>query len=140
MPSSYLFSYGTLQPSKAPPEVRPLVRRLVPIGAATTRGELYDVGSYPGATFGPDVPSVVHGRVYRLPDRETLSKLDVYEEATPDAGRLFVRRRVVARLSDGRRVRCWAYEYNRPTDTMRRLTSGRFVRRAGGTTGAPKAA
>jgi gamma-glutamylcyclotransferase (GGCT)/AIG2-like uncharacterized protein YtfP len=44
-----------------------------------------------------------------------LKSLDAYEGYDPDAPHdsLFARRRVAARLDDGRELQCWVYAYNR---------------------------
>jgi gamma-glutamylcyclotransferase (GGCT)/AIG2-like uncharacterized protein YtfP len=62
----YLFVYGTLLPGVGPIRLRELTRRLRPVGLATVRGRLYDLGAYPGVVVDA-VGDEVAGYVYELP-------------------------------------------------------------------------
>jgi gamma-glutamylcyclotransferase (GGCT)/AIG2-like uncharacterized protein YtfP len=113
--SEYLFSYGTLLPGHAPAEIAGAVAQLRPIGRGTVRGVLYDLGDYPGAVFDSASDKRVLGTVFRIPNDTTfLDKLDEYEGFDPSASRtsLFIRKRHPVRLSTGRTLHCWVYEYN----------------------------
>ncbi len=123
----HLFAYGTLQPGLAPASVRPWVDRLVGVGPASVAGTLYDLGPYPGATFG--TPGVVHGRVYQLPpgDEPAIwAALDAYE-GVPD---LYVRRTVDVTLATGHRLACQAYQYHGDIAGLSPVPSGRYAGRA----------
>jgi gamma-glutamylcyclotransferase (GGCT)/AIG2-like uncharacterized protein YtfP len=126
----FLFIYGTLHPRLAPPCVAGAVRMLRPAGRGTSRGVLYDLGEYPGAKFDTASESIIHGRVYRLPRSiataaAVLHDLDAYESV--DAG-LFVRQPIRVMLRNGRRLICWAYQYNRPCDGAAIVVGGRYAR------------
>ena len=55
-----LFIYGTLHPDRTPREIATAARRLIPVGPATIRGRLYNLGEYPGVILNPtDRKSVV---------------------------------------------------------------------------------
>ena len=111
----FLFSYGTLQPRHAPSEIAPTVRRLRRVGKGSVRGRLYDLGEYPGAVLTRSGPVVI-GQVFELPDDpEVLTRLDEYEGFDPDhpRGSLFVRRRCLVKLYNGKKLPCWGYAYNR---------------------------
>jgi gamma-glutamylcyclotransferase (GGCT)/AIG2-like uncharacterized protein YtfP len=124
----YLFSYGTLLPKHAPREIAPTVRKLRRVGQGFVRGRLYDLGDYPGAVLTRSGP-LIRGLVFELPeDPEVLERLDQYEEfnrSRPKAS-LFVRKRRVVQLQDGRKIYCWIYAYNRPTGTASPLPSGEY--------------
>lgn len=128
----HLFVYGTLSPRHAPPEIAATVRRLRPIGSASVRGRLYDLGEYPGAVLSKTSRSLIRGEVFELPgDGGTLTSLDMYEGFEPDKPRssLFVRRTWPVTLDDGTRLRCWVYEYNGTTKGVQPLRNGRYSRR-----------
>jgi gamma-glutamylcyclotransferase (GGCT)/AIG2-like uncharacterized protein YtfP len=112
----YLFSYGTLQPGHAPAEIAPTVRQFRRVGTGFVRGRLYDLGEYPGAVLSrTGLP--VRGQVFELPDDpKILRRLDEYEGFNPSQpkGSLFVRRRCLVTLKDGKRLSCWVYTYNQP--------------------------
>jgi gamma-glutamylcyclotransferase (GGCT)/AIG2-like uncharacterized protein YtfP len=112
----YLFSYGTLLPEHAPREI------------GFVRGRLYDLGDYPGAVLTRSGP-LIRGLVFELPeDPQVLERLDQYEEfnrSRPKAS-LFVRKRRVVQLQDGRKIYCWIYAYNRPTGTASPLPTGEY--------------
>lgn len=124
----YLFSYGTLLPQHAPREIAPTMRRLRRVGQGFVRGRLYDLGDYPGAVLKRRGP-LIRGLVFELPDDpEVLERLDAYEEfdRSRPQGSLFVRRRRLVSLQNGRKVVCWVYAYNRPTGTASPLPSGDY--------------
>ena len=76
-----LFVYGTLHPSRAPAEIAPTVALLKPIGPATLRGRLLDLGPYPGLILpGTDE---IPGELFALPRHRALrarvwAALDAY--------------------------------------------------------------
>jgi gamma-glutamylcyclotransferase (GGCT)/AIG2-like uncharacterized protein YtfP len=108
-----LFIYGTLHPDRAPAEVAAFARRLKPIGPATIRGHLYNLGSYPGVILDSAAPPIP-GELFAVPDAETLAALDVYEDFRPDDtdNSLFLRVETTATLPDGSFLTCWIYVYN----------------------------
>jgi gamma-glutamylcyclotransferase (GGCT)/AIG2-like uncharacterized protein YtfP len=131
----HLFVYGTLSPQHAPPEIAATVRRLRPVGAASVRGRLYDLGEYPGAILSKSSRSVIRGEVFELPsDAQTLSSLDNYEGFEPGkpSSSLFVRRIWPVVMDDGTRLRCWVYVYNGDTRRALPVQSGRYSRRRAG--------
>jgi gamma-glutamylcyclotransferase (GGCT)/AIG2-like uncharacterized protein YtfP len=131
----HLFVYGTLSPQHAPPEIAATVRRLRPVGAASVRGRLYDLGEYPGAILSKSSRSVIRGEVFELPsDAQTLSSLDSYEGFEPGkpGSSLFVRRTWPVVMDDGTRLRCWVYVYNGDTRRALPVRSGRYTQRRRG--------
>jgi len=124
MPSK-LFAYGTLRQGTAPVEIAQAVARLRRVGSGVARGQLFDLGVYPGAVFaGAGVAAAarcgeIAGEIYEVPDSRTWGELDGYEgfEPSDPAASLFVRRQIEVRLCEsGERAICWAYEYNRPVE------------------------
>lgn len=124
----YLFSYGTLLPDHAPAEIAPVVSRLRPIGRGKVRGRLYDLGDYPGAVLSKTGPVIV-GQIFELPDApEVIKKLDEYEGFDPahPQGSLFVRKRSLVTVGNGKKVWCWIYVYNRHPGDAVPVTGGDF--------------
>ena len=115
-----LFVYGTLAPGSSAADV--LERWIVgePVPDAVP-GVLYDTTrGYPGATFEPDAPTVVHGVVvdldpFRAPD--ALDALDRYE------GHEYAR--VVVRTAAG--LEAQTYAWVAPLDTCVRVAAGRWM-------------
>jgi gamma-glutamylcyclotransferase (GGCT)/AIG2-like uncharacterized protein YtfP len=131
--TQHLFVYGTLSPQHAPPEIAATVRRLRPVGQASIRGRLYDLGEYPGAILSERSRSVIRGEVFELPgDKGTLTSLDNYEGFEPNkqSSSLFLRRARPVTMDDGTRLRCWVYIYNGTTKGAQPLASGRYARRS----------
>src|ERR1700745_600317 len=99
-----LFVCGTPPPRHAPPEIAATVRRLRPVGQASVRGRLYDLGEYPGAVLSEKSRSVIRGEVFELPgDPGTLTSLDNYEGFEPGnrSSSLFLRRTWPVTMDDG---------------------------------------
>ena len=91
------------------------------IGPGTTPGTLFDLGTYPGAVFGPT--GTVHGTVFELPlDDAVLAAFDAYE-GVPD---LYVRLIVPVALTVGRELPCWAYQYNGDPAGRQLIPSGLY--------------
>jgi gamma-glutamylcyclotransferase (GGCT)/AIG2-like uncharacterized protein YtfP len=114
-----LFIYGTLHPDRAPREIAPVVALLRPLGAATLRGRLLDLGPYPGLLLPGD--DLVSGELFALPeDRELEARiwlaLDAYEDFQPASPETSLFTRVLTRvaLPDGSPRRAWVYLFNQP--------------------------
>jgi gamma-glutamylcyclotransferase (GGCT)/AIG2-like uncharacterized protein YtfP len=127
----YLFVYGTLSLNRAPGEVADAVKRLRPVGAATVKGRLYDLGEYPGAILDASARRKISGRVFALPDDQAVLKsLDDYEDYKPHnpEGSLFVRKRATVRLDGGRELQCWVYVYNRDPGAAPLVSGGDYTK------------
>jgi|ERR1700757_868425 gamma-glutamylcyclotransferase (GGCT)/AIG2-like uncharacterized protein YtfP len=126
----YLFSYGTLLPRLAPPEIKPTMQRLRRVGRGFVRGQLFDLGEYPGAILSRKGPTIA-GQIFELPDDpEVLKRLDDYEgfdRSDPQAS-LFIRQRRSVQREDGSKVFCWVYIYNRPLTRARALRGGDYAK------------
>ena len=110
--SAFLFTYGSLQPGKAPPEIATVVAGLEIAGHGYVLGTLRGLGPYPGAVLDEASRDRIPGTIYRLPaDPEVLRRLDEYEEYFPDSPErsAFLRELHSVRWDDGRVVECWVY-------------------------------
>lgn len=124
----YLFVYGTLQPGFTNPFAQFLHQNSQHVGYGTLRGQLYDIGHYPGVRYEPDGADVVHGSLYALNSpADLLAHLDEYESVSnpPAPTDEYVRAIVPIRFGDDE-VRCWIYLYNWPVATDQRIASGRY--------------
>ncbi|HUX66289.1 MAG TPA: gamma-glutamylcyclotransferase family protein [Terriglobales bacterium] len=126
----HIFFYGTLLPGQAPPEIRPALEELRPLGAAVLRGaRLFDLGDFPGAIAEPSGPDL-RGQIFRLPPQpeELLRRLDEYEGYDPAraAQSLFVRHAHRVSLPRGRSVNAWVYFYNRSPSAAGVLAKGSY--------------
>lgn len=100
-----LFIYGTLLPNLVRPPLDALVARLTPLGAATVKGRLYDLGPYPGLVLD-DSQGRVQGELFALPEESALlASLDEYEGSC-----LYRRVECRAMTAAGETVACWVYE------------------------------
>ena len=100
------------------------------LGPGRVRGRLYDLGEYPGGVLDPTGDHWIIGDLLELPtDPAALVALDAYEgysDAAPDTG-LFVRRRCVARLDDGREFESWIYVYNGDVSNAPIIVKGDYL-------------
>lgn len=113
--SEFIFVYGTLRPSQAPPEMKEIVGRWKPVGSATVLGRLFDLGDYTGAVLDANTSSRIVGEVFELPnDPALLATLDEYEGFDPDEpeASLFHRVKTEVKLASGGNQSCWIYVYN----------------------------
>jgi gamma-glutamylcyclotransferase (GGCT)/AIG2-like uncharacterized protein YtfP len=110
--SSFLFTYGTLQPGRAPEEIAPLVEQLQIAGRGYVLGTLYDFGRYPGAVLNDASTSRIRGTIYKLPpDPHLLAQFDDYEDYCPQSPETsqFIRELHPVHWDDGRTIPCWVY-------------------------------
>ena len=129
--SQYLFCYGTLLRDTAPQSMASLCRRLPRLAAASVRGSLYDLGSYPGLILATDEladehDDVVRGEVVVVQSASDWLRLDAYEGV--DRGRpersLYNRLRTTATTDAGDKIECWVYVYNRALKHAAKIDSG----------------
>ena len=124
---SLLFVYGTLRPFVSIPMAQWLRRNARYVGAATTRGRLYDIGSYPGLRAARNGRDRVVGDVYRGVGRRVLRVLDRYEAGNPRQKARFVRERCIVHLTrGGARKKMWTYRYRYSVASKRRIVSGDY--------------
>lgn len=110
--TAFLFTYGSLQPGKAPPEIAPVVAGLEIAGRGYVVGTLHGQGPYPGAVLDQASSNRIAGTIYRLPDDpEVLRRLDEYEEYFPDSPGTseFLRELHPVHWEDGHVEVCWVY-------------------------------
>lgn len=127
----YLFVYGTLKSTVRRNRFsRYLARVARLLGPASLPGRLYALRRYPavrpplsGWLSQEDISGeeTVWGEVHRLLEpRIALAVLDAYED------RKYRRILREAQLLDGRRIRCWVYEWKGGLPHHRRLPAGRW--------------
>ena len=118
MPSSstreLLFVYGTLRKDPKHKMYHALARYSAYVGHGRIRGELYDLGNYPGVFLKDQCGDTVVGEVYRLNAEqasEAWEVLDHYEGCSGDCPEPheYQRQRVRVLLDDGNEVDAWAY-------------------------------
>jgi gamma-glutamylcyclotransferase (GGCT)/AIG2-like uncharacterized protein YtfP len=119
-----LFVYGTLLPW-APSALGAVERDL---GRATTRGQLVDLGGYPGLIEGT---GLVHGLLYDLIAEPcaTLTWLDVYEGISGTPSDEYARLSRTVSCADGTNVDAWVYMYRHAVDPASVMPSGRWTDR-----------
>jgi len=129
----YLFVCGTLRSEMVPKisaELTALMQGLRFVNTGTVRGQLYDLGAYPGAIVGENFETNIIGEIYELSEpHKVLELLDVYEGFIPGEleASLFARIQTPATLPDGSQLICWMYAYNDWVATGRLIESGDYV-------------
>lgn len=127
----YLFVYGTLSKAGGHPIHQRVAKHTRFVGEASMQGKLFRMESYPGAVDSEDPADAVRGELYEILEPAPLfTELDEYEGCGPKDAQptLYVRAKRRVKLTDGRAFEAWVYLYNRPTDGMKRIASGRFRR------------
>lgn len=129
--SAFLFVYGTLRGDLAHPMGAVLAKHAARICSARFRGQLFDLGNYPGAVPSHDTADRVVGELYRIePGREAalFAELDRYEGCDPGAPSEgeYIRVRAQVEPEGGDPLEAWLYQYNRPTRSLSRIISGDY--------------
>jgi len=125
--SAFLFVYGTLL-DESNPYGAYLKENSSFLAEGKFKGELYDIGNYPGAILNPNASGFVHGSIFALDDPGTvLSELDEYE-GFGDAffqPNEFIRALITVETSTGE-INCWVYFYNHSVTSSQRIQSGKY--------------
>ncbi|MBS1790985.1 MAG: acetylornithine/succinylornithine family transaminase [Acidobacteria bacterium] len=127
--NEFIFVYGTLRPSAAPPEMKHIVERWKSVGSGTVLGQLLDLGDYTGAVLDANTSSRIVGEAFEMPnDPAMMAELDEYEGFEPDEPEtsLFCRVKANVKLASGGNRSCWMYVYNREASAQAART-GREV-------------
>ena len=129
--TQYLFVYGTRSKAGGHPIHERVAKRSRFVGEASMQGKLFRMETSPGVVDSDDPADSVRGELYEVIDPKPLfEELDAYEGCGPMdvPPTLYVRAKRPIRLSDGRALEAWVYLYNRPTEGLKRIASGRFRR------------
>ena len=124
MVSEHLFIYGTLGEGHTNTAARLLQQHGRIVGRGVMRGQLYNLGEYPGAVDSDLETDVISGVVYQLDAADRLFPvLDEYEGCHAEPAKaLFVRVRREVRLETGEMIRdAWVYLYNQRLDRAKRI-------------------
>jgi gamma-glutamylcyclotransferase (GGCT)/AIG2-like uncharacterized protein YtfP len=125
-----LFVYGTLRKGfRAHKLLRGLHARF--LGRGHTRGRLYDLGEYPGATESSSDADRVRGEVYILPQPEQAFRvLDPFEGYRPAKQSLcmYERKTTTVFLAGGKQIEAWIYRLREVRGRARRIPSGEYQR------------
>jgi gamma-glutamylcyclotransferase (GGCT)/AIG2-like uncharacterized protein YtfP len=123
-----VFFYGTLMSGFRRPGRSRLDHALKPLGRASIRAALFDLGIYPAAVPAED--TCVWGEVHQMLDTDavlaTLDEIEGYSEETPEAS-LYTRAEIPVTLRDGHTARAWCYFYNAPLGRAERIPSGDYL-------------
>lgn len=123
-----VFFYGTLMSGFKRPGRARLDHALRPIGRASIRAALFDLGIYPAAVPAHD--ATVWGEVHQMLDSDavltTLDEIEGYSAAEPDAS-LYTRAEIPVTFADGRVEKAWVYFYNAPLGQAQRIESGDYL-------------
>ncbi len=128
----HLFVYGTLRRCGARHRILKALRARF-AGRGSVRGELFDLGKYPGARPRAAPQARIVGEIYELRNPARAAQvLDQIEGYRPDdpAASLFRREITTVRRERGQDIEAWIYWLNRDGHSLRRIPSGDFARAA----------
>ncbi len=122
--------YGLLQPvSESFPHVIDLAGSGAFLGEARIRGDLYDVGGYPGMVAGD---GLVCGTLYRIDDPVIVPEIDAFEDIIPgeEAESLYRREHHPGLNADGAPTgqTAWVYVFNKPLAEDPKIESGNWLK------------
>jgi gamma-glutamylcyclotransferase (GGCT)/AIG2-like uncharacterized protein YtfP len=123
-----VFFYGTLMSGFKRPGRERIDSKLAPVGRASIRAALFDVGLYPAAVPASDTQ--VTGELHRMIDADAvlheLDEIEGFRAEEPDTS-LYVRAETAVTLEDGRTETAWTYFYNAPLGGAQRIESGDYL-------------
>lgn len=128
-----LFVYGTLMRRHNNPAAAELHRKALFIAEGRVQGQLFQLKGYPGLALSKSSRHHVHGEVYGGIDAALWAKLDAYEEcdmARPSHSEYLRVPVTVTLIGSGEsQMSAATYVYNRPTQGLRVIKSGRYLAR-----------
>ena len=93
-------------------------------------GELFDLGSYPGATYIPEANEYVWGNILKMKDPEcVLKELDCYEGMEDDDCEYD--RKIISIETNNSIMNCWVYIYRLNTRNKVKITGGNYLKYLG---------
>jgi gamma-glutamylcyclotransferase (GGCT)/AIG2-like uncharacterized protein YtfP len=129
MKSDKLFVYGSLMGGVQSPIAKYLKSNSDFLGEGLVRGQLLDLGYYPGLVAEENSEQMVTGHVFQLRKaQEMLVKLDYYENVGPSFPRPNqYRRSLLPVFLNQEKINCWAYLYNLPIAGIPLIESGNYL-------------
>ncbi len=89
-------------------------------------GELFDLGTYPGAIYNSKKKEFVEGRIFKMDNiDEVLATLDYYE-GIGEIDCEYERRIIEVDTDEGLRL-CYCYIFNQPTNGKRKILGGNYL-------------
>jgi len=124
----HLFVYGSLLSGFHHPAYTYVSRYFTLIAKATTFGNIYDMGEYPGAVPAQP-PALINGELYKVNHTDEFSfaikQLDDYEGFLVEAGEIpLFRREPVNVMHDTIITSSWIYWYNRDVEGKTVIPNG----------------
>lgn len=130
----FLIVYGTLRRPFDNQFAQYLRQRGRYTGEGRFAGQIFDMGSYPGAIYQETGPNYIHGTVFDISHQKAaiLTYLDYYEGVGDDFENPteFIRA-IVPVEANGAIVDCWVYLYNLPTIDKPLIESGDYAQHIG---------
>ena len=121
-----LFVYGTLlQPGNE--FGRYLAKHSRYFKSGKIKGNLYDIGAYPGLLINGGASDWVYGDIYEV-DNGTLKLIDDYEGYGPQQAQpnLYIRTLKAVQTARGE-TDAWVYLYNLPVNGLQKIRSGNYL-------------
>jgi gamma-glutamylcyclotransferase (GGCT)/AIG2-like uncharacterized protein YtfP len=124
-----LFVYGTLRAASRHPMAHRLRSGAKALGRGSAAGTLYDLGYYPGATFGAGARGRVVGELYALGRGSRLvAELDYYEGSPQDKeGDMYGLVELEVALEAGGTLTAQSYALRRPPPFAKPVASGDWI-------------
>ncbi|MFD1256261.1 gamma-glutamylcyclotransferase family protein [Mucilaginibacter terrae] len=119
----YIFVYGTLLKHFENEVLKLLQYSLQLKVGGCIKGELYDLGQYPGFVEKAHNGQMVKGEIYHvLQPEKVFAILDEYE------GEEYSRKKKLVRLDTHKNIRCWVYVYRqKPGPGHKKIISGDYL-------------
>lgn len=134
MPKKYIFVYGLLKSMYKNEPAKFIRRNCELVGDAWFPGQLFDLGSYPGAVFDEHSDSKVFGEVFEVmrSEEELVAFLDDFEGVGPgfDQPNEYVRKLIPVQTKTGE-LTASCYLYNWDPIGKRFISNGRYENPSG---------
>lgn len=131
MTIEYIFVYGTLRKQSATDMHSVLARHCEYLADGYMQGQLYEIGSYPGAIESKYSKDKVYGEIYKITSgSKILLRLDEYEgcgNRFPEPHE-YIRKILPIRLTNVDEVMAWVYVFNKDVSSLAQIESGDYAK------------
>ncbi|MCF8715169.1 gamma-glutamylcyclotransferase [Joostella atrarenae] len=123
----YVFVYGTLMSGFHNSIAEFLRKNSLFIGKGKTKGEIYDLGSFPGAVFNENATNFIYGEVYQINSNTNavIKALDGYEGIYDSSFDYYEKREAFIQVNNTQ-IKASVYHFKKSPDNFVLISHGDY--------------
>lgn len=124
----YVFVYGTLMNGFKNSIAEFLRNNSIFIGKGITKGEIYNLGSFPGAVFDENSLNIIYGEVYKITTNieAVIAELDTYEGINDPTFDYYEKKEAFIQVNTTQ-IKASVYHFKKSPNSFKRIESGNYL-------------